>query len=135
MTFEEAVMDKNRPLSITPREWMTAVEASIAEDDELTENSVKRIAKDKTKAENKPSSSDSKSSENDDSMMRLELGVDQIVQGIKIVYSALDSAKSANYTPEIRSVANKVRDLFDGAISPYIIDVIDELQKLEEDVK
>lgn len=131
MTFEEAVMDKNRPLSITPREWMTAVEASIAEENELTEQSVNRIAKEKkTKT-----TSAAKGVDSDDAMVRLELGIDQIVQGIKLVYSALEAAKKADYAPKVRKVANTVKDLFDGAISPYMVDVIDELQKLEEDVK
>ena len=33
MTFEEAVADPKRPLSLTPREWMYSVEASIAEEE------------------------------------------------------------------------------------------------------
>ncbi len=125
MTFEEAVQDKNRPLSIAPREWMTAVAASVAEEDELTEAVIERIAEE---------SEENKSGvpiDISDPLVRLELGIDQIVQGIKVSYSALDSGRRADCKPDVRRVLNKVRDLFDNAISPYTIDIIDELQKLE----
>ena len=49
MTFEEAIFDPQRPLSLTPREWMYSVEASLAEEEELTDKAAIRIAKQEEK--------------------------------------------------------------------------------------
>ena len=121
MRFEEAVNDKSRPLSITPREWMMSVEASLAEEEELTVNSAKRIAGKEQKAD-APSG---------DGVEKIDIGVDQIVQGIKICYVGLSEAERANLPPELRKIINKVKDLMDTAISPYMLDVIDVLDKMD----
>lgn len=123
MRFEEAVNDKSRPLSITPREWMMSVEASLAEEEELTEKAVNRIAgKDKK---------DEQSTSSGDGVEKIDIGVDQIIQGIKICYAGLSEAERANLPPELRKIINKVKDLMDTAISPYMLDVIDALDKMD----
>ena len=121
MTFQEAAIDPNRPLSITPREWMYSVEASLAEEEKLINESAKRIASDITEKE----------VSNIDGLEKMDLAVDQIIQGIKILYAGIDEAKTANLKPLERKIVNNVKDLLDTAITPYMVDIIKELDGLE----
>ena len=43
MTINEAIVDPKRPLSIAPQEGMLAVEAKLAEEQELTDKVVQRV--------------------------------------------------------------------------------------------
>ena len=43
MTWEEALRDPRRPLSLSPRDWMLSVEAELEEESSLTEGSIQRI--------------------------------------------------------------------------------------------
>ena len=124
MTFQEAAMDPNRPLSITPREWMYSVEASLAEDEQLTNGTAKRIV-----ASEKGVSV--VEDVNVDGLEKIDLGVDQIIQGIKILYRGIEAAKEANLRPLERKIVDKVKDLVDTAISPYMSDIIKELDGLD----
>jgi hypothetical protein len=125
MTFQEAANDINRPLSITPREWMYSVEASLAEEKQLVDKTIVRIA-----------SNDETKKENVDGLEKIEMGVDQIVTGIKIINNGLIDANYADLRPLEREIVNKVKDLIDTAIAPYMVDIIKELDKLEtEDEK
>lgn len=124
MNINEAITDPQRPLSITPKEWMMSVEASLAEEKELTENVITRIAKEE-KNEGKK-----------DLMLSgvetMDMGIDQIVQGIKIVYEGLKKTDKANMNPNMRKSIEKIKDLMDTAVVPYIKDIC-ELSETFED--
>lgn len=122
MTFQEAALDPNRPLSITPREWMYAVEAQMAKEKDLVDNTIVRLASEQE--------TDIKSI---DGLEKIEMGVDQIVEGIKIVNQGILDSEIANLSPDERAIVNKVKDLIETALSPYTVDVIEELDKLESE--
>ena len=129
MTLNEAIQDPKRPLSINPMEWMMAVEADLAEDEELTTKVAERIA-----------SKNSKKSEDEEpkkdlaitGIETIDMGIDQIIQGIKLVYSGLDSSDKANMTPKLRKAVTEIKDLMDTAIVPYMKDVTELSDSFEE---
>jgi len=127
MNLNEAITDSKRPLSITPKEWMMSVEASLAEEKELTENVISRMAKSKQ---------DENKSEKKDLMLSgtetIDMGIDQIVQGIKIVYEGIKYTDKANLNPEMRKLVNGIKDLMDTAIVPYIKDVCEFSEGFED---
>lgn len=130
MTLNEAIQDPKRPLSINPMEWMMAVEADLAEDEELTTKVAERIAAKKSKK------SDEEEPKKDLAITGIEtidMGIDQIIQGIKLVYSGLSDSDKANMTPKLRKAVNGIKDLMDTAIVPYMKDVVELSDSFEED--
>lgn len=122
MTFEEAIMDPQRPLSLTPREWMCSVEASLAEEEELTDKVAIRIAK----QEERPVPSDT-------GLEKVDMGIDQLVQGVELIMSGLQDARMSDLDPKTRRVMEKIKDLIETAISPYLVDIIKASDSLELD--
>lgn len=122
MTFEEAIMDPQRPLSLTPREWMCSVEASLAEEEELTDKAAIRIAK----QEERPVPSDT-------GLEKVDMGIDQLVQGVELIMSGLQDARMTDLDPKTRRVMEKIKDLVETAISPYLVDMIKASDSLELD--
>lgn len=120
MTFEEAVFDPQRPLSLTPREWMYSVEASLAEEEELTDKAAMRIAK----QEEKPEPSDT-------GLEKVDMGIDQLVQGVELITSGLQDSRMVDLDPKTRKVLEKIKDLVETAISPYLVDIIKESDSLD----
>lgn len=120
MTFEEAIFDPQRPLSLTPREWMYSVEASLAEEEELTDKTAIRIAK----QEEKPEPSDT-------GLEKVDMGIDQLVQGVELITSGLQDSRMVDLDPKTRKVLEKIKDLVETAISPYLVDIIKESDSLD----
>ena len=134
MTFEEAIFDPQRPLSLTPREWMYSVEASLAEEEELTDKAAIRIAK----QEEKPEPSDTGLEKVDmgiDQLVQgvelITMGIDQLVQGVELITSGLQDSRMVDLDPKTRKVLEKIKDLVETAISPYLVDIIKESDSLD----
>lgn len=123
MTFEEAVMDPNRPLSLTPREWMYSVEATLAEEDELVEKAALRIAKEGEKSEPQTG------------LEKIDLGIDQMVQGVQLVQSGIQDSRMVDMEPKTRKAIEKIKDLLETAIAPYLADIINYSDAMEEEAK
>lgn len=123
MTFQQAALDPNRPSSIHPRQWMYAVQAQMAIQNELVDKTISRIA----------SQTQNKKLKGQDCFQTIELGVDQLVSSIKIITRALNDSKVIDLKPEQRKIIDKVRDLVQTAISPYTVDIIQQLDKLQEE--
>jgi len=123
MTFEEAVMDPNRPLSLTPREWMYSVEASLAEENELVDKVASRIAKE----EDKP--------EPETGLEKIDMGIDQMVQGVRLVQSGIQDSRMVDLEPKTRKAIEKIKDLLETAIAPYLADIINYSDTMEEEAK
>lgn len=129
MTLNEAIQDPKRPLSINPMEWMLAVEADLAEEEELTKKVAERIA--------------TKDKKNNDTIPQkdlvitgietIDMGIDQIVQGIKLVYSGIENSDRADMKPKLRKTVNEIKDLMDTAVVPYMKDVVELSDSFEED--
>lgn len=131
MTLNEAIQDPKRPLSINPMEWMLAVEADLAEDEELTKKVTERLAAKKSKK-----SDDDTEPKKDlviSGIETIDMGIDQIIQGIKLVYSGLDDTDKANMTPEMRKAVENIKDLMDTAIVPYMKDIVGLSDSFDED--
>lgn len=123
MTFEEAVMDPNRPLSLTPREWMYSVEASLAEENELVDKVASRIAKE----EDKP--------EPETGLEKIDMGIDQMVQGVRLVQSGIQDSRMVDLEPKTRKAIENIKDLLETAIAPYLADIINYSDTMEEEAK
>lgn len=123
MTFEEAVMDPNRPLSLTPREWMYSVEASLAEENELVDKVASRIAKE----EDKP--------EPETGLEKIDMGIDQMVQGVRLMQSGIQDSRMVDLEPKTRKAIEKIKDLLETAIAPYLADIINYSDTMEEEAK
>ncbi len=125
MTINEAIVDPKRPLSIAPQEWMLAVEAKLAEDEELTDKAAQRvIAAKKGEEPTKPLDVSA--------IEKMDAGIDQLVQGCKILMSAMDELKRVNLEPHQRKSVEKINDLTNNAIGPYLVEIIQASQEFEE---
>lgn len=122
MTFDEAIFDPKRPLSLTPREWMYSVEAAVAEEEDLTEKAARRIAS----QEGLPEPSEG-------GLEKIDMGIDLLVQGTEIINSGLQDARMADLDPKSRKVTEKIKDLIETAIAPYLVDIINASDSLEKE--
>lgn len=113
MTFEEAIADPNRPLSLTPREWMYAVEADLAEEAANVEGTAKRLA-----AAKEPSAPAGTGFE------KIDLGIDQLVSGCQLVSAGILDSRMADLPPASRRAVEQIKDLLETAIAPYLADII-----------
>lgn len=128
MTFEEAARDPRRPLSLTPREWMYSIEAKLAEEDELTEKAAQRIAaRKKEGSEEQEMPPDSGTG-----FEKIDMGIDQLVSGCKLMRAGLRETKLVDLSPALRKVAKDIEDLLDTAIEPYLVDIIEASNKIDE---
>lgn len=122
MTFEEAAQDPRRPLSLTPREWMYSVEASLAEEEELVEKGAKRIASEQNTS--LPSRSGT-------GIEKIDLGIDQMVQAVQVIQSGLMESRMADLLPAERRAIETIRDIIETAIEPYLLDIIRASDSIE----
>lgn len=136
MTFEEAAMDPRRPLSLTPREWMYSVEATLAEENELTDGVASRLLSAKKAAPPKEGETTAGSPIAEDSgtgLEKIDMGIDQLVQGCKLIESGLLDARMADLKPTARKAVETIRDLLETAIEPYLVDIINASDSLDEE--
>ena len=127
MTFEEAAKDPRRPLSLSPLEWMYSVEAKLNEEEELTERATKRIAA--AKKENQKE--DELPEDSGTGVEKIDLGIDQLVSGCRIIDAGLREASLVDMEPKMRKCIDKIKDLMETAIEPYLVDIIMESNKLD----
>ncbi len=123
MTFEEAIMDPNRPLSLTPREWMYSVEASLAEEDELVSKAALRIAKEES------------APEPETGLEKIDMGIDQMVQAVQLIQSGIQDARMTDMESATRRAVEKIRDLLETAVAPYLADMITCSDSLEDETE
>lgn len=129
MTLNEAIQDPKRPLSINPMEWMLAVEADLAEEEELTKKVAERIATQNKKNNDTVPQKDLVIT----GIETIDMGIDQIIQGIKLVYSGIENSDRADMKPKLRKTVNEIKDLMDTAVVPYMKDVAELSDSFEED--
>ena len=123
MTIEEAIKDPKRPLSISPRDWALSMDAELEEENELIEKSSERIAseqKDESFAHSKESGWE-----------KIDIGIDQIIQGCQILEKGIWEANMKNLSPECRSILDAIKDIFQSAIVPYMADIVQESEKIK----
>ena len=97
----------------------------MAEEQELTDKVVQRVvAAKKGQEPTKPLDVSA--------IEKMDAGIDQLVQGCKILMSALDELKRANLEPYQRKSVDKIDDLTSNAIGPYLVDIIKASQEFDE---
>lgn len=119
MTLQQAIMDKDRPLSMTPQQWMQYQQAKQYQDDQLIENEVKTIIEqdETTPIEVLPQE-------------KLDIGIQQMVIGCRIAMKMLQQLDRTNVSPKQREVYNEIKDLVNNAIAPYLADILKSRKKL-----
>lgn len=123
MTIEEAIKDPKRPLSISPRDWALSMDAELEEENELIDKSSERIASEQKET----SFSHSKES----GWEKIDIGIDQIIQGCQILEKGIWEANMKNLSPECRSILDAIKDIFQSAIVPYMADIVQESEKIK----
>lgn len=124
MTLQEAIMDKDRPLSMTPQQWMQYTQANEIEQEQLLQNQVKRIV--------------AVQQNNDDDLSqiqvqiqeKLDIGIEQMVLGCRIAIKSLQQLQRKNVSPVQRKVYNQIKALINNAIAPYLGDILDSRKGL-----
>ena len=120
MTIDEAIKDKDRPLSMTPQEWMQYVEAADEEDKALVDNEVARIVAQEGGDEPREI----------DSAEKLDIGIEQMVLGCKVAMRALQGLSRDNVGVKEREAYDRIGDLIYNAVGPYLSDVLETRTKL-----
>ena len=115
MTLQEAIKDKDRPLSMTPEQWMHYVQADEKEDEILIQGQVKRIV---ASQQNDEAPIDPSSDE------KLDIGIEQMILGCRISMKSLQELQRINLTPDQRKVYIQIKRLIDNAIAPYLADIL-----------
>ena len=123
MTLQEAILDPTRPLTTSPNDWMNKVATNLIDQDRKTTEAI--IAKSKKEKDN--------STNDENGVAMVDNGLDMIIQGIELCDDGLALTKRADLKPAIRTILTKVKDILDNAIMPYTSDMVQEMDKLEED--
>ena len=117
MTFQEAVKDPNRPLSMTPQEWMQYEEARDVEEAEVVDQTAKTIYEEEFAA-------DGESDREFGSEEKLEVGIQQMVLGCRAAMRELNELSRKNATQKERNAYNGMSDIVNRAIAPYLADMM-----------
>ena len=117
MTLQEAIKDKNRPLSVSPHEWMQYEQAKEYEEEQLIEAQIKRIVVD----QNPDISEDNIMVDVED---KLDIGIQQMILGCRISMKALQELDRKNVTIQERQAYSQIKKLIYNAVAPYLADVL-----------
>ena len=115
-TLTDAITDPSRPLTKAPCEWVAEVKQR--------RGSVRSAGKEKK---------DDGANEGETGVAQLDTAVDGIIGGIKDAYASIALLKKTGLSPKEKTVFDKVLDLLDTAVSPYVADIAKELDKLDEE--
>lgn len=125
MTLEQSINDKNRPLSVSPFEWMQYKEANEKEDEDLLDGEAKRII-----AEQNNINPDEV---NVSPEQKLDIGIEQMILGCRMVNRTLLELNRKDVSIKQRNAYKTIKDLMDNAISPYLADILKERNNLIRD--
>lgn len=103
----DAIYDPDRPLNVSPEKWIA-------------------ISKEREKnLENFPMVDDM------DVLTKIDNSLDGIVQYILLFNEAIEEVDEKKLSPEDVAILYKIKDLMDTGVSPYVSDILIELDKLE----
>ena len=119
MNLQEAINDKNRPLNVSPKDWMQQVEQNL----ELMEETVVY-----------PEEVENTISENN-AFGTIDIGMDYIIQGVQIVLKGLQIANKIDLNIEERNIIKMIDENIKGAVLPYSLDIIEEFSKIIGDTE
>lgn len=119
MTLQEAINDPNRPLNVSPKDWMQQIEQS----QKLAEETIIY-----------PEEAEQTISE-DNAFGTIDVGMDYIIQGIQTVMKGLQIANKIDLNIEDRAVIKFVDENIRGGVLPYAIDIVEKLSEMTGDAK
>ena len=111
MTFEEAIADRNRPLSVSPYEWMQYREAEDKEAEMIYDDEADRIVQEET-----GSPEPVKTAPED----RVEIGIEQMILGCRIAMRALQEISREDRGMSERAKYDRVKDNIFNGVAPYL---------------
>lgn len=114
MNLQEAINDKNRPLNVSPKDWMQQVEQNLQM---MEETVVYPEEAEKTISEN-------------NAFETIDIGMDYVIQGIQTVIKGIQIAEKIDLNIQERKVIKLIDENTKGALLPYSLDIIEELNKL-----
>ena len=118
MTLQEAMADPNRPLSMTPREWMQYEEAKEQEEVEDIDQTAKEIYAEAEGVSEEQADSEFGSEE------KLEIGIEQMVLGCRIAIRALNELSRKDVSIRDRKAYDGISEIVNRAIAPYLADMM-----------
>lgn len=130
MTLQEAIMDKNRPLSVPPQQWMQYEQAKQHEQEELIENEIKRIVAIEENREDEDVSDIKVDAEE-----KLNIGIEQMILGCRMSMRVLQQLERKNTSPKERAFYNQARKIINNAVAPYLADILKARKKIYKEDK
>ena len=118
MTLQEAMVDPNRPLSMTPREWMQYEEAKEQEEVENIDQTAKEIYAEEEGVSEEQTDLEFGSEE------KLEIGIEQMVLGCRIAIRALNELSRKDVSIKDRKAYDGISEIVNHAIAPYLADMM-----------
>ena len=118
MTLQEAIRDPNRPLSMTPQEWMQYDEAKEQEEVENIDQTAKAIYVQEMEIP------ESQADEVFDAEAKLEIGIEQMVLGCRVAMRALNELGRKDASSEERKMYDGMTEIVNRAIAPYLADMM-----------
>lgn len=111
MTLEEAIADRNRPLSVSPYEWMQYREAEDKEAEMIYDDEADRIVQEETKSDEP-----AKTTPED----RVEIGIEQMILGCRIAMRALQEIDRMDKGLKDRAKYDRIKDNVFNGVAPYL---------------
>ena len=118
MTLQEAMADPNRPLSMTPREWMQYEEAKEQEEVENIDQTAKEIYVEEEGVSDEQADLEFGPEE------KLEIGIEQMVLGCRIAIRALNELSRKDVSIRDRKAYDGISEIVNRAIAPYLADMM-----------
>ena len=116
--MQEAMVDPNRPLSMTPREWMQYEEAKEQEEVENIDQTAKEIYAEEEGVSEEQTDLEFGSEE------KLEIGIEQMVLGCRIAIRALNELSRKDVSIRDRKAYDGISEIVNRAIAPYLADMM-----------
>ncbi len=118
MTLQEAIADPNRPLSMTPQEWMQYEEAKEQEEVEVVDQTSRQLYVQEAEIP------EEQADDEFDAVAKLEIGIEQMVLGCRIAMRALNELERKDVVKEERHAYDGMKRIVDKAIAPYLADMM-----------
>ena len=118
MTLQEAMRDQNRPLSMTPQEWMQYEEAKEQEEVENVDQTAKDIYAEEMGISEEQADGEFGSEE------KLEIGIEQMVLGCRMAMRALNELSRKDVAVSERKAYDGISEIVNRAIAPYLADMM-----------
>ena len=111
-------MDPNRPLSMTPQEWMQYEEAKEQEEVEVVDQTARQLYAQEMEVP------EERADDEFDAVAKLEIGIEQMVLGCRIALRALNELGRQDASKEDRKAYDGMSEIVNFAIAPYLADMM-----------